>query len=197
MNRRLMQYLIMQCKKSTGFIGSRMIGIWNKTFKNMIRWGLSYSSIQPEDYILEIGCGGGVTLKKLSTLISAKGRITGIDISELTVKKAKQLNTESSIEILQSAVESLPFGSHSFHKVFAIQTHIYWQDLDRALSEIHRVLTTNGTFQIVCEKDKIAYHLSKYQNSIAMITLLQHHSYVNIEIHETSHWITYICTKQE
>lgn len=191
-------YLVDQCKNPNGFIGSRMIDIWNKVFKNMTLWGLSNIDFKKSDIVLDIGCGGGNTINILSNKTNEK--VFGIDISNMSVKKAKIKNRkniqQSKVDISKASVESLPFENCSFNKVLAIQTHIYWSNLDISLKEIFRTLKPNGVFSIICEKDKIKYHLPQYLDNNIMTNLLYFIGFKNIKLKETNKWIQYICFKE-
>lgn len=191
-------YLIEQCKNPSGFIGARMIDIWNKAFENMTLWGLSNISFEKSDVILDIGCGGGNTINILSNKTNEK--VFGVDISNMAVKKAKIKNRkniqQNKVDISQSAVEGLPFKNYSFNKILAIQTHIYWNNLETSLNEIFRTLKTCGVFTIICEKDKIKYHLHKYLDKNIMTNLLYNIGFKNIRLKETNTWIQYICFKE-
>ncbi|MFV0396241.1 MAG: class I SAM-dependent methyltransferase, partial [Coprobacillaceae bacterium] len=90
-NKGIISYLIKQCKSPNGVIGASMITIWNRVFKNMTVWGLSHLDIHPHDHILDIGCGGGSTINSIIKQIET-GKVYGIDISKLSVKKSKMKN---------------------------------------------------------------------------------------------------------
>lgn len=198
-NSRIMRYLIAQCKNPTGFIGNTMINIWNKTFPKMALWGLSHVYIDKADTILEIGFGGGVIINYLAKKRYAK-KIYGIDISKISVQKAKELNKEfiktNKVTLLQGTVENLPFPEAMFNKVFAIQTHIYWNEFEQSIKKIFDSLNINGEFNIICEKDKIFYHLPKYLKKESMIKLLKQYGFNTTHVFETQHWIQYQSLKE-
>ena len=57
------------------------------------------------------------------------------------------------VNVRRSDAAELPFENHYFYKVTAIQTHIYWDQLEKGLMEVFRVLKLDGHFILVCEKD--------------------------------------------
>lgn len=195
----LYKYLIQQCKSPSGIIGSKMNAIWNKTFHNMTLWGVRDIHFSSHDYILDIGCGGGATVKKLARFVSTQGKVYGIDASKTSVanscKENKDAIIEGTVEIIHSCVEDMPFLSNTFDKVFAIQTHIYWSDISKGTNEILRILKPNGNYYIICEKDKIAYHLADYQEITKMIEVLKSVGFSSITYVQTEKWIKYTCTK--
>jgi ubiquinone/menaquinone biosynthesis C-methylase UbiE len=195
----LLNYLIRQCKNPSGIVGSKLTDIWNNTFRNMTHWGMQKIQFSSNDYILDIGCGGGKTVNEFAEFISENGKVYGIDISMVAVRNSQKKNRihiqRNKVEILQSSVEKLPFSADMFDKIFAVQTHIYWRKIEQGLSEILRILKPNGGFYIICEKDKIAYHLQNYENSSKMVKLLKQIGFSAVEYNENRNWIEYICVK--
>lgn len=194
----LLKYLIDQCKEPTGFVGKQMTAIWNHTFRRMTNWGLAFIPFHRGDQVLDIGCGGGAAVQVMAARAS-QGVITGVDLSAVSVKKAQRLNRDlmqqGRVHILQAPAEQLPFTDASFDKVTAFQTHIYWRDLPLALHEIHRVLKRDGGLYIICEKNKIMYHLQEYECIPKMKELLASCGFGTVTLKESSSWIAYCCTK--
>lgn len=195
----LIKYLIQQCKNPSGMIGSKMTDIWNHTFRNMTHWGLQEVLISNSDIILDVGCGGGMTVNELADFISENGKVYGIDISEVAVEKSKTKNRiyieQNKVKVQQAPIEKLPFSHEMFDKIFAIQTHIYWENIEEGLSEVFRVLKPQGSFYIICENDKIVYHLQKYENSTTMIELLKQVGFSNVGNIVKDNWVKYTCNK--
>ncbi|WP_369435933.1 class I SAM-dependent methyltransferase [Lysinibacillus fusiformis] len=195
---RILQYFIRQCHKPSGFIGTIMTNIWNNSFKVMTDWGFQNIDFQQTDYVLDVGCGGGETLNKLANNIK-KGKIYGVDISDTSVKTSLSKNysfvKNDQLKVIQSDVSELPFESNYFDKVSAIQTHMYWAELEKGLKEIKRVLKNGGTFIMICEMDKIEYHMRKYKSSKDMMNLLKMVGYDSVEIYKNGNWIKFICQK--
>lgn len=197
-NNLIYKYLIQQCKNPSGIIGSRMTAIWNKTFSSMTMWGLQGIQFSIEDSILDVGCGGGATVNRLSK-VSSNGKVYGIDISAVAVKNAKKKNQyliqRNKVEIIQAPVENLPFCENMFDKVFVIQTHMYWSDVEHGLQELVRILKPKGCCCIICEKDKVEYHLPKYKEWMEMVTLLKQVGFSQVKYKSNKDWVKYVCMK--
>jgi len=80
-------------------------------------------------------------------------KVTGLDISEgmLAVgkKKVAQLNLENKIEMVLGDSEKLPFQDHAFDAItvgFGVRN---FEDLEKGLSEIYRVLKPKGSFVVL------------------------------------------------
>jgi len=102
-------------------------------------------ALSPDDYLLEIGCGGGALLK---TALQSGCRAAGIDHSTEMVHLAREMNHDAiaagRLEILESSADKLPFSSDLF--TCAIMTGVlgFLSDPVKVLSEMRRVLKKNG-----------------------------------------------------
>lgn len=101
--------------------------------------------------ILDIATGTG----DLAILLSKSNaeKIIGLDLSagmlEVGKQKIKALNLDSKIEMIQGDSENLPFEDNSFDAItvgFGIRN---FENLEKGLSEIRRVLKPNGIFVIL------------------------------------------------
>ena len=71
--------------------------------------------------MLDIGCGGGATLKRL-TKRSEWAQVYGIDISEESVAKARKVNAnvlDKQVFVCQGSAEKLPYEDGKFDLVTA------------------------------------------------------------------------------
>lgn len=101
--------------------------------------------------ILDIATGTG----DLAILLSKSNaeKIIGLDLSagmlEVGKQKIKALKLDSKIELIQGDSENLPFEDNSFDAItvgFGIRN---FENLEKGLSEIRRVLKPNGIFVIL------------------------------------------------
>ena len=70
-----------QCARPEGFLGRCMLRFMNFGHAPLTNWGLTHVAFSDGMTMLDVGCGGGATLKRL-LLRSPKGKVYGIDISE-------------------------------------------------------------------------------------------------------------------
>jgi ubiquinone/menaquinone biosynthesis C-methylase UbiE len=126
----------------------------NSRHSKLTDWGLSHVTVKPEDRILDVGCGGGRTVNKLSAL-AGKGKVLGIDYSDVSVSVARKLNArrieEGFVEVLEAAVSQLPFQKDTFDLVTAVETHFWWPDLPAGMREILRILRPGATALMIAE----------------------------------------------
>ena len=99
-----------------------------------------------------------VNITDAESIIDYSSKIYGIDYSPLCVKKSSRKNRKAikngRVEISEASVEALPFENNSIDCAVAVETIYFWNDPDKAFSEIKRVLKPNGSLNIVCEMVK-------------------------------------------
>lgn len=136
-------------------------GFWRRTLLRSInhdhaawaRWGLSHLDWHHTWNVLDIGCGGGANIARMMSLCP-KGLIYGIDASEESVDSSRKYNRpelDKRCFILQGTVDCLPFDVDTFDVITAFEALYSWPDLEKAFSEVYRVLKPNGYFMICCE----------------------------------------------
>jgi len=150
---------IKQCRKPSGMLGRFVGRTMNYGHSKIHKWGLSHIKINPQDNILDIGCGGGKVIQQLAKY-TPNGKVFGIDFSNDMVQLSKKINKEliqkGLVEIKNGNVSSLPFKDSTFDIVTAFETYYFWPNLIDDLKEIWRVLKSTGTLLITNEvyKDK-------------------------------------------
>ena len=161
-----MSKLLDQCRKPTGWLGRLFLWIMNSGHSKLTEWGLQQISLGKRDTVLDVGCGGGVTVRKLATL-AAEGKVYGIDHSEHSVAVARRTNrqgiAEGRVEIRQASVSGLPFSDGLLDLVTAVETHYFWPDLPADMREVLRVLKPGGTLVIMAEAYKGGEHDERLQ----------------------------------
>src|ERR1700730_17379093 len=90
--------------------------------------------------VLDVGCGSGWATRLLAEK-AKPGQVVGIDISDEMIRIAREASMEfSNIEFQVATAEDLPFESNEFTHSFSMECLYYYNDVNRALREIHRVL---------------------------------------------------------
>jgi ubiquinone/menaquinone biosynthesis C-methylase UbiE len=92
--------------------------------------------------VIDLGAGSGKFLQSLQTNLGAN--VTGLDISPERIANALQKN--KGISYLQGTMDAVPAPDNSFDIVVSTQTveHLLDQDLDKAFSEMARILKPKG-----------------------------------------------------
>jgi SAM-dependent methyltransferase len=106
---------------------------------------LNELNLKPDDYLLEVGCGGGAFLKKA---LMSGCRAAAVDHSADMVHLAKEVNSGAiaagKLEIVESPAERLPFSNNTFSCAVMTGVFGFLQDPHGALCELHRVLVEGG-----------------------------------------------------
>jgi len=104
-------------------------------------------ALTPQDYLLEVGCGGGAFLK---LVLQSGCRAAAIDHSPDMLAVARELNSEAvsagRLELRHAAADSLPFPDETFS--CAVMTGVlgFLPDPLTAFQEIRRALHPGGRF---------------------------------------------------
>ena len=139
-------------KKPKGVIGGLLCGLMNLGHGPMIREVLAAIDIQPREVVLDIGCGGGLALAKMSEKCA---KAYGIDYSEVSVARARQKNRAAvkagRVEVSLADVAEMSFPDQSLDLVTAFETIYFWNDLPGCLRRIHQMLKPGGRLAIAVE----------------------------------------------
>jgi len=101
--------------------------------------------------VLDVGCGSGWATRLLADS-AINGRVTGIDISDEMVRVAREASQSyTNVDFQVASAEQLPFDTDEFTHAFSMESLYYYQNIPKALSEIHRVLKTRGLFVSVVD----------------------------------------------
>jgi ubiquinone/menaquinone biosynthesis C-methylase UbiE len=87
--------------------------------------------------ILEVGCGTGLILKRVSPFVA---KSIGVDISEGMLLKAK----EKGLDVYCCSAELMPFENDTFDIAYSFKVLPHIENIDSTLKEISRVLKPNG-----------------------------------------------------
>jgi SAM-dependent methyltransferase len=150
----LVIYMARQVRRPSRWTGQFFAQVMNLSHSSLTDWGLSHVTIGPRFSILDVGCGGGRTIRKLAAL-APEGKIHGIDYGKGSVAAARMTNASlvaaGRVAIEYGSVSALPFADDSFDLVTASETTYYWPDLVNDMREVRRVLKPGGTFLIILE----------------------------------------------
>ncbi len=111
------------------------------------RWLISNYEIKEGMKVLELGTGTGDMWTGKDDLISKCDKLVLSDFSQGMLDTAKKnVGERTNIEYRQIDVQNIPFEDGSFDIVIANMMLYHVPDIDRAVSEIRRVLRDDGVF---------------------------------------------------
>ncbi|KAF2507932.1 class I SAM-dependent methyltransferase [Flavobacterium zhairuonense] len=146
-----LQAIASQLKHPSGEKGIEMANMMNETNINMTKHSILNLNISNENRILELGHGNAGHVEFLFEQ-AEKLKYYGLEMSELMFQEARQINRNfvSQKQAFFSLYDgnAIPFEDGLFDKIFTVNTIYFWQKPEELLSEIYRVLKSNGNFCI-------------------------------------------------
>ncbi|MCC3859930.1 class I SAM-dependent methyltransferase [Pseudemcibacter aquimaris] len=145
----LRKYIVGQFRHPTGSIGKLAGWIMANRGSNIRRnlFTVDALSINPEDYVLEIGCGPGVALTEVLKKING-GKLVGLDHSkEMIVQSRKSCLpavSDGTLELWIEQFETCQIEDQYFDKVFCVNVIQFFRDQKEAIEKIYRILARNG-----------------------------------------------------
>jgi ubiquinone/menaquinone biosynthesis C-methylase UbiE len=138
-----------QLRKPSGVAGHKVGLMMNKANEFLYEFTLKQMQLQPGTKILEIGFGNGRFFDKL--FAAAPGlSACGIDFSATMASEARRNNAtainEGRLQIVQGSSAAMPFPDQYFDRIFCINVIYFWDEPQRHLEEIKRVLKPGGKF---------------------------------------------------
>ena len=119
--------------------------------KDRFSWALSVINPNASDRILEVGCGSGILVKQMATLLR-KGSIIAVDKSEAMVRAAQKRNhafcENDVVRFYRQDFASFDFKPHYFDKAIAFNVTAFWQSPEQLLSQIKNCLKPDGRFYL-------------------------------------------------
>lgn len=121
-----------------------------------------------EDRIAEIGCGGGVFMRR--ALVSGCHAL-GVDHSPDMVADTSRLNRQAidegrlTVEVGDAA--NLPAKSASFDKVYCLNAFFFFPEPEKSLAEMARILKPGGRLALVTAPPEFEKHIARFSKSMA------------------------------
>jgi len=107
------------------------------------------AELQPEETVLDLGCGGGLDLALAAQAVGPTGRAIGIDMAEPMVERARDALRQLGLTWAEARVgyaEALPVPDASVDCVVANGILNLSPDKSVVLAEVARVLRPSGRF---------------------------------------------------
>lgn len=112
-----------------------------------IKWAVDLvnrAQPRPGETVLDIACGTGVVAREAAKLMG-QGCVTGLDLNSGMLRVARAVPNEGApIAWIEGSALELPFSSNSFDLVLCQLGLQFFPDHERALREMHRVLSNSG-----------------------------------------------------
>ncbi|EIM1739690.1 methyltransferase domain-containing protein [Listeria monocytogenes] len=160
-------------KKITLIILGGIIGLSFILYKPLINY-LSEQAANPRGII------GEITTKIWSSYFE--------DLSKWTINNG-------TVKLSIQDVALMNYQADFFDLVYAIQTHMYWDNPQEGFEEIYRVMSQDGVLILSSEKDKIDYHMDEYKTTASLTALLKEIGFREVVEKERGNWVLYTVRK--
>lgn len=157
-----LQAIASQLKHPTGEKGIEMGNMMNETNINMTHHSIQNLHITAGNTILELGHGNAGHVAFIFEQ-AENIKYYGLEMSELMFQEARQINRNfvSQKQAFFSIYDgnTIPFQEASFDKIFTVNTIYFWQEPEKLLSEIYRVLKPKGILCITFAEESFMKQL--------------------------------------
>jgi len=139
-----------QCMKPHGEEGIETIKNMNENHKEISEFAFECVTVNKNDRILDIGCGGGVNIEKFLKLTN--NNVDGLDYSEISVAESIKRNQKAvddeRCRVIEADVSDMPIENETYDLVSAFETIYFWPDLGNTFKEVSRIIKPDGQFMI-------------------------------------------------
>jgi SAM-dependent methyltransferase len=133
-------------------------------FQRMTEETLKAAGVEIDRRALDVGCGRAMDA---AALARKGGILFGCEPSRIMLRKAREglAKKGERVWLVGSIAETLPFASHSFHRVVCKGAIDHFRDPDRAVAEMSRVASAGGKVIIsVANYESLSCFLSRSLN---------------------------------
>ncbi|HMQ69052.1 MAG TPA: class I SAM-dependent methyltransferase [Ignavibacteria bacterium] len=124
------------------------------------------AEIKESDKILEVGCGAGHILEKIS-----KGKLYGIDISEIQIDRTRKRMGDK-VELKKAPGENIPYEDKFFDKVLCSEVIEHVIDPREVLKEISRVMKDDGILSLSIPNEDVINSTKKFLKKTGLIKVI-------------------------
>ena len=152
---------------------------------------LAVMDIQPNDRILDLGCGTGWAARRMARVATA-GEVIGLDVADEMLRRAEQTSTEfKNIRYVWGSAEKIPAADGYFSKVLSVESFYYYADQGQALNELRRVMAPGAGLFILINLYKDNHYSLRWVSELKVPvkalseaeykTLLEKHGFKNVQ----------------
>ena len=126
-----------------------------QTIPPRLRWAVDVMDVQPNDQVLEIGCGPGAGAELICAKLET-GKLFAIDRSESGVDRTKRRNAKhvesGRLTVRQIDLATLRVPVKRLTKVFAFNVNLFWvRDCPEEIALLHERVVPGGTIHLYYE----------------------------------------------
>jgi len=152
---------------------------------------LALMDIQPEDRILDLGCGTGWASRRMAR-IAVQGEVVGLDVADEMLRRAEESSSAfKNVRYVWGSAENIAEADNAFTKVLSVESFYYYADQGKALDELRRVMAPGAKLFILINLYKDNHYSLRWVAELKVPvqalseaeykTLLQKHGFTNVE----------------
>lgn len=152
---------------------------------------LALMDIQPEDRILDLGCGTGWASRRMAR-IAVRGEVVGLDVADEMLRRAELASSAfKNVRYVWGSAENIAEADNAFTKVLSVESFYYYADQGKALDELRRVMAPDAKLFILINLYKDNHYSLRWVTELKVPvkalsqaeykTLLQKHGFINVE----------------
>ena len=152
---------------------------------------LALMDIQPEDRILDLGCGTGWASRRMAR-VAVRGEVVGLDVADEMLRRAEQASSAfKNVRYVWGSAENIAEADNAFSKVLSVESFYYYADQGKALDELHRVMAPGAKLFILINLYKDNSYSLRWVAELKVPvqalseaeykTLLGKHGFINVE----------------
>jgi len=151
---------------------------------------LALMDIQPEDRILDLGCGTGWASRRMAR-VAGRGEVVGLDVADEMLRRAEQASSAfKNVRYVWGSAENIAEADNAFSKVLSVESFYYYADQGKALDELRRVMAPGAKLFILINLYKDNHYSLRWVTELKVPvqalseaeykTLLQKHGFINV-----------------
>jgi SAM-dependent methyltransferase len=141
------EFIARQSRCPSGFLGWVIGKIMSVETASANDAALAALALQPGDRVLEAGFGHGRSVERAAASVT-EGFVAGIDASDemvrMAMRRCRRLIAAGRVRLAVADSASIPYPDGFFDKAYTVHTMYFWDDPERHLRELGRVLRDGG-----------------------------------------------------
>jgi SAM-dependent methyltransferase len=169
----------------SGNLGKIVGWLMSKSNTDLNNWAIEKMGPSPAGEFLEIGYGPGQAIQKLASSLT-KGRVTGIDHSELMHRFAMKRNNHHvnnrKAVLLCGDSTKFDFPESGFDLIYGVNVHFFWEDPAKEFGTLYKYLKPTGKLLMVFQPRWVKNFQELERVTRNTVSQFQNAGYAGVEI---------------